>query len=275
MELSSYLNLHRLWHISTFELKRLFASKRGLVALCAFSLVWLLILRFLISESVAVIASPDFAAFASGLLNTIGIEAVLNWPVAELSVYWLIALLCFPTLCILMCNDQTVGDRERGTIRFLVLRSSRLELLLGRFLGQMLVLTILIALTLSSTLILVALRDGSLVSQGLHMSDFISLNIILALCPYVALMSLFNTFARSPRLTVVSVIIFFIAGGFIVKMLVWQFPALNFLDYIFPGVQINQMKSLSVSTAVVAAITVGQTVIYLFLAERILARSSI
>lgn len=275
MELSSYLNLNRLWHISTFELKRLFASKRGLIALCAFSLVWLLILRFIISESVTIIASPDYASFASGLLNSIGIERVLNWPVAELSVYWLVALFCFPTLCILLCNDQTVGDRERGTIRFLVLRSSRLELLIGRFLGQMLVLAILVALTVSSSLILVAIRDGSLVSQGLQMSDFISLNIILAMSPYVALMSLFNTFARSARLTVVSVIIFFIAGGFVVKMLIWQFPMLDVLNYIFPGVQINQMKSLSISTPIVAAITMGQTVVYLFLAERILARSSI
>ena len=54
------INVGRLTQIAGFELVRMFLTKRGLIALAAFALVWLVILRYPIGQAVGIISSPDF-----------------------------------------------------------------------------------------------------------------------------------------------------------------------------------------------------------------------
>lgn len=269
------INIGRLTQIAGFELVRVFLTKRGLVALAAFSLVWLLILRYLIGEAVNVINAPDFEQLVRGISGYIGLNKLLDWPEPELAMYWLVALYSFPTFSLFICSDQTVGDKGRGTLRFLSLRSTRFEILMGRFFGQVAVVACLIAITLVVTLGVLGFREPSLIISGFSRACTIFVMLIIAVCPFIALMSMINTFARSSRLAIVLAILFFAAGGIIVGLLSWQIPIFNLLDYVFPGVQIKNLAGENLSLLTSLSIPLLQTALFLIIAQRIFARSSL
>jgi ABC-type transport system involved in multi-copper enzyme maturation permease subunit len=253
----------------------MFLTKRGLIALAAFALVWLVILRYPIGQAVGIISSPDFEQIARDISGSIGLNKLLDWPEAEFAMYWLIALYSFPVFSLFICSDQTVGDRERGTLRFLSLRSTRFEILFGRFLGQLAVLTCLVGITLVATLAVLGFRDPSLLAGGVGRAVSIFLILIVTFAPFVALMSLINTFASSSRLSIVLAILYFTAGGIIVGLLEWQIPALSVLDYLFPGVQIELLAGQNLPLLSALAIPLVQTAVLLVVAQRVFARSSL
>ena len=269
------INVGRLTQIAGFELIRMFLTKRGLIALAAFALVWLVILRYPIGQAVGIISSPDFEQIARDISGSIGLNKLLDWPEAEFAMYWLIALYSFPVFSLFICSDQTVGDRERGTLRFLSLRSTRFEILFGRFLGQLAVLTCLVGITLVATLAVLGFRDPSLLAGGVGRAVSIFLILIVSFAPFVALMSLINTFASSSRLSIVLAILYFTAGGIIVGLLEWQIPALSVLDYLFPGVQIELLAGQNLPLLSALAIPLVQTAVLLVVAQRVFARSSL
>ena len=275
MATPSPVNVRRLTQIAGFELVRMFLTKRGLIALAAFALVWLVILRYPIGQAVGIISSPDFEQIARDISGSIGLNKLLDWPEAEFAMYWLIALYSFPVFSLFICSDQTVGDRERGTLRFLSLRSTRFEILFGRFLGQLAVLTCLVGITLIATLAVLGFREPSLLAGGLGRAVSIFLILIVTFTPFVALMSLINTFASSSRLSIVLAILYFTAGGIIVGLLEWQIPALSVLDYLFPGVQIELLAGQNLPLLSALAIPLVQTAVLLAVAQRIFARSSL
>ncbi|WP_404340412.1 ABC transporter permease [Pseudoalteromonas mariniglutinosa] len=269
------LHPQRLAQIALFELVRLFLTKRGLLAVAAFAICWLLILRYPIGQAVYLISSPEFADIAQQLFGVIGLGKLLDWPEAELAIYWLIALYSFPIFCLFLCSDQTVGDRQRGTLRFLSLRATRSEILLGRFLGQLLILAVLLFVTLMATLAMLTYREPSLFVAGLSHSFILLGNLLVAVMPFIALMSFLNTVAHSSRLTFVLAILFFAAGSIIVGIASWQLPILDVLNYLFPGYQLDRMAGQNAGLLLGLGLPLLQTALLLVLAERMFARSAL
>jgi ABC-type transport system involved in multi-copper enzyme maturation permease subunit len=275
MATSSLVNIGRLTQIAGFELVRMFLTKRGLIAMAAFALVWLLILRYPIGQAVSIISAPNFEQMARDISGSIGLSKLLDWPEAEFAMYWLIALYSFPLFAIFISSDQTVGDRERGTLRFLSLRSTRFEILFGRFLGQLGVLACLLAITLVATLGVLGYREPSLLMGGLSRAVSIFIIMVVVLSPFVALMSLINTFARSSRLAIVLAILYFAGGGIIVGILAWQVPALNALDYLFPGVNSKLLAGQNLPVLSALGVPLIQSAVFIAIAHRIFTRSSL
>ncbi|MBQ4858628.1 ABC transporter permease subunit [Pseudoalteromonas sp. MMG007] len=269
------INMRRLTHIAGFELVRMFLTKRGLIALAAFALVWLIILRYPIGQAVSIISAPDFEQLARDISGSIGLSKLLDWPESEFAMYWLIALYSFPLFAIFICSDQTVGDRERGTLRFLSLRSTRFEILFGRFLGQLAVLACLVGITLIATLAVLGFREPSLLAGGFFRALSIFLTLVVTLSPFVALMSLINTIARSSRLAIVLAILYFAGGGIVVGILAWQIPALNALDYLFPGVNSELLAGQNLPIMTALGVPLLQSVALIAIGHRIFTRSSL
>ena len=275
MATSSLVNIGRLTQVAGFELVRMFLTKRGLIAMAAFALVWLLILRYPIGQAVSIISAPNFEQMARDISGSIGLSKLLDWPEAEFAMYWLVALYSFPLFAIFISSDQTVGDRERGTLRFLSLRSTRFEILFGRFLGQLGVLACLLAITLVATLGVLGYREPSLLMGGLSRVVSIFIIMVVVLSPFVALMSLINTFARSSRLAIVLAILYFAGGGIIVGILAWQVPALNALDYLFPGVNSELLAGQNLPLLSALGVPLIQSAVFIAIAHRIFTRSSL
>lgn len=263
---------YRVWHIAFFELTRHFLTRKALIALLAFALVWLMIFRYPIYEAVELLANPQAKEFASRAFDSFGITPLLQWQEAELSVYWLISLYCFPAFAVYLAADQFVSDRQRGTLRFIALRATRLEILLGRFSGQVITLSVLIALTLAGSVIMLSLRDPSLAFTGLLRAMQIEGCLMFTLLPFIALMSLFNVVAKSSRMALIYAILLFTLGQLILSWLQTKLPALHWLDYFLPQTQVTLLIEHSFFAL---ALPVVQTAVLLFATYQLSKRSAL
>ncbi|MFY8272542.1 ABC transporter permease [Pseudoalteromonas sp. SSDWG2] len=238
------MNALRIVQLMKFELARHFLTKKAWLALLAFALVWLMIYRYGVYEAVSILANPDFEQFVMVVFGNLGIQSMLRWPDAEMTVYVLIASVTFPPFIIYLCSDQFVSDRERGTLRFISLRATRLEIVLGRFLGHCLSTAALIAISLCGAIILVALRDMTALDDALNHAVQFELLLLVNLMPFIALMSLLNTVARSARMALIYTILLYTIGMLIVTLLQVKLGLPVFFDYLFPGEPMDQIVTL-------------------------------
>jgi len=128
---------NHLWLISQFELKRGFATRRGMLSLVTFAVVWCVILLYPLRFVAELLLQEKGLIQDFSFFDFIGFGLIQQWPIPECGVFWHFALIIFPMLSITLAADQTCSDRERGTLRFIVLRSSRDSLFFGRFAGVM------------------------------------------------------------------------------------------------------------------------------------------
>lgn len=252
------------WLITRFELSRLFATPRGWVALAAFAVIWFCLLRYPIYEAAAQLQQPEIQAGLSQFVGMVGLYNLMRWPLPELIIYWLICLVLLPLAVVLTSADQTCGDRARGTLRFLTLRTSRDTLFFGRFFGQLLVQLLLISLSVVATLLLAMWRLQTLPLAAIEAALIMILNLLVVVMPVTALMALCSTLVRSSRLAIGLAIV---GGGVLVGLIGWvgwYFPdVLQLLAYL-PGAQIPQLlASYGWSSLSHAGLPLAQTLLLL------------
>lgn len=268
-------SMSRMFTLASFELVRLFLTKRGLLAIGAFSLVWFFILYYPVNYAADLVTTAEFRGAVEQLFGALGLNALLDWPVAELALYWLVAVYTFPLFTIAASSDQTCSDRARGTLRFISLRSTRNEILLGRFLGQVLITSILAILTLVATILLAMWRDTALALPAALLSATLFFNLFIAILPFVALMSFFNSFLNSAKLTIIWTILFFGIGSLVISLLSFKWPEAQYLNYLYPGTQLKHVVSQGSLSFSIYAIPLVQTIAYLALSSILMKRSAI
>jgi len=219
----------------------MFLTKRGGIALAAFATAWFFILYYGISTANELVSSDIFVNIAYQIFSGASMRELLSWPVAELSVFWVVAVYSFPIFSLVAASDQTCADRSRGTLRFIALRATRAEILFGRFLGQVLILAVLIACTLIATLLMASYRDASLFFVGLIKSLDIFKSILIAVMPFIALMSFFNSFIRSARLAIIASFLFFGLIPIVIAFIEYKLGLNTYLTYLIPGVQLSDV----------------------------------
>ena len=75
--------------LAATEIKRTLVTKKGLISLTAFTLVWLLLLLTVIYKA------PELIASGSSIGSMLGfgkVTALLQWKVPELGAYWFISV---------------------------------------------------------------------------------------------------------------------------------------------------------------------------------------
>ena len=260
--------------LALYELKRLFMTKRGLLSLLAFALVWFLILRYAIYGAAQFFTADALGGVMISLINSVAINNLMTWQIPELAVFWLVSLYVLPIFCIVLTADQTASDKARGTLRILHLRATRDEVFFGRFLGQMLILFFLIGLALCSTIALVVLRDANLLIPVLQLSVVLLINLLIVLLPYKALMAWVSSMAKSARQSTLYAIIIWIVFSMISGWLSAKFPQLLGLDWVLPGAQISELLKLSGwNTLSLAYLPILQTLVLLLIGRFMMQRS--
>jgi ABC-type transport system involved in multi-copper enzyme maturation permease subunit len=258
-----------------FEMVRLFNTKRGLLALLTFATIWFIMLYYFVGSAAAIVTSASFESMAANLFGVLGVSALLDWSVSEFAIYWLIAVYFFPIFAVVVCSDQICSDKQRGTLRFITLRCTRLELILGRYLGQLSIVLILILLTIIATSILASVRDITLLSASLIIGTKLSLELLIVVMPFIALMSLLNTVVSSAKLATVTATLFFALGPLIVTFIKYQFGQEFYLSLIFPGGQIDSMLSQSGLNGSHYILPLIQTFAFLVCSHFVMKRASI
>ena len=267
--------MRSVWLISQFELTRLFLTKRGAVLLAAFAIVWFLILKYPVSYSVGILANESFGDNITVFSSQLNLDYLLQWAYSEVAVYWLFAIFIFPFIAVLMTSDQTASDATRGTIRFLLLRTSRNQLLFGRFIGQLIIISILIALTMFAAFAMGVWREPSSALAAIPQLLLVASNLVLVCLPFIALMALFNSWIQSSKLSVVFTIILLPIVTGIISWLSGHISVLEHLLMAIPGVQLTdtvQMASFHYSSIVIPLV---QTAAYLGLAQFVLTRKAL
>jgi len=268
-------SLIRIWALAKFELIRLFLTKRGMVAILAFVTAWFIILYYPVNSAVNIVSSDNFRDMVEDTFGILGLSALLNWQVSEFTIYWLIALYFFPVFALGASSDQTCADRTRGTLRFISLRATRNEIILGRFIGQVVIIAILILLTLVATTTLAWWRESALLVPALLKASQLFIQLIIIVLPFIALTSFFNSFLRSAKLTSVVTLLFFGLGSLLIGLISYQLSSANYLNYIFPGVQLSDVVGQDKLTVVDFLIPLIQTCCYLALASMFMKRSAL
>ncbi|NKF50537.1 ABC transporter permease subunit [Shewanella sp. WXL01] len=262
--------------ISQFEVTKRFINPGGMIALLAYVLIWALILLYPVQSAADFLVNPMFKEFVIGLYGPGAFDTLFDAPVPEYAVLWCISLYLFPLFSLFICADQFCSDKQRGTFRFLTLRVSRSQLFFGRFIGQMAIQALLICVTLIATLLLVLIRDASLLLPSLSSALIILLNLIVVIMPYVALMAVFSLIAKTARQASIFAIVLWVIASMVISIINMQYPALEFLHWILPGSQISSMiNSLGINALIYAPIPLIQTVCFLLLGHSIMNRSKI
>ena len=262
--------------IAEFELKRSFATRKGLLSLLTFAVVWYFILNYPLRFAADLLAQEKGLTNDFSFFDFIGFGSLKDWPIPEFGVFWHFALILFPMLSITLAADQTCSDRERGTLRFLVMRCSRDSLFFGRFTGVMFIQTLFICATLFSTLALVLSRDITLFSNALSNLLPITINLTLAVLPFTAMMAALSAKVKSARqATLWAILIWtFLAG--IISGFAYYLPALAFFKWLIPGYQLSDLAQLSGwHTLQLAYIPLLQSLILLTLGRWIMARQAL
>jgi len=262
--------------ISQFELKRGFATRRGILSIVTFAVVWCVILLYPLHFAAELLVQEKDLTRDAGFFDFIGLGSLQQWPIPEFGLFWHFALLIFPMLSITLAADQTCSDRERGTLRFLVVRSSRDSVFFGRFAGVMAIQALWVSATALSTLALVLYRDAALLYSALPDLLVVTVNLILAVLPFTAMMAALSAKVKSARqATVWAILIWtFLAG--IIGGFAYYLPALAFFKFLIPGYQLSDLAELSGwQTLQLAYVPLMQSLILLALGRWIMARQAL
>tara|TARA_R110000737_G_scaffold337656_1_gene358024 strand:- start:8659 stop:9420 length:762 start_codon:yes stop_codon:yes gene_type:complete len=253
----------------------LFKTKRGLLALLAFATIWFIILYYFVGSASAIVSSPSFEGMAQQLFGTLGLTALLDWPVAEYAMYWLVAVYFFPSFALLVCSDQFCSDKHRGTLRFITLRATRAELIVGRYLGQLLIMAILILMTSIATTVLAIMRDLTLLAPSLQIGAKLTLELVIVAMPFIALMTLLNTLVNSARLAVVAATLIFALGPLSIAFINYQFGQSFYLNMLLPGEQISSILSQNNMATSQYILPLVQTLFLLIASHLMMKRASL
>ncbi len=262
--------------VGQFEVERGFATRKGLLFLVTFAVVWYFILLYPLQFIADLFVQEKDLKQHLSFFDFIGFGSLQHWPIPEFGVFWQFALLIFPMLSITLAADQTCSDRERGTLRFIVLRSSRDSLFFGRFAGVMVIQILLICATTLSTLALVLYRDATLFSPALSDLLVIVVNLTLAVLPFTAMMAALSAQVKSARqATVWAILIWtFLAG--IISGFAYYLPGLAFFKCLIPGYQLADLAQLSEwQTLQLAYIPLLQSFVLLTIGHWIMARQAL
>jgi len=237
--------LDHLLLISQFELKRSFATRSGLLSIVTFTVVWCVILLYPLRLAAELLVQEKGLMQGFSFLDVIGFGSLQKWPIPEFGLFWHFALLIFPLLSIMLAADQTCSDRERGTLRFIVVRSSRDRVFFGRFAGVMVIQALLIGAAALSTLALVLYRDAALFSSAVPDLLVVTVNVILAVLPFTAMMAALSAKVKSARQATVWAILIWTFLAAIIGGLAYYLPTLAFLTFLVPGYQLSNLAELS------------------------------
>ncbi|WP_440055877.1 ABC transporter permease subunit [Pseudoalteromonas sp. T1lg65] len=268
------MNIRRINLLAVFELQRLFATRRGIISLVTFVLVWYAILRYAVAEAVVFASDPNFKGFIDSFLGSVGAYGITQWKEIELAVYLMFSIFFFPLFVVLSSADQTVEDRTRGTLRFLSLRATRDEIVLGRFLGQTLNTLLLITLSALGTWLLMIIREPSLAIPGVVKAIALSLELTLIVMPFIAYMSLVNNFSNSSKMSMVNAILIYLLFSGVTVSIADHVPVVIELLHVMPGFQIDETVRLSNNSARFV-IPLLQTIGFLLISTLLLRRRAL
>ena len=219
--------LANMWVLISQELSRAFTSRQGVIYLGAFSFFCYLFINYGVLAYAFI--SPELGGTKLG---------------ATFQHYYSVATYGFPILCLFLAANQTGPDRERGTLRFINLRCTRDEIFFSRFISQVLIQLVYIAISL---IFLVALATYQLGYDTSVLPDALLalVNIGIVIFPFVALMALVSVLVKQPRQATFYAGVLWSLSSIFMGLIEEYLPMLAPLNILVLGMQFSDLNELT------------------------------
>lgn len=270
----------RIQILARAEIQRFVGSRRGLVSLLAFCLLWYAALAWFVMPAGRLASGSAGAGLEVVLDRYLGLGNLLRWPASEFAAWWVAALYLLPFVAVVASADQIASDRARGTLRYIVLRASRLEILGGRFLGQAIIMAGAVLATVLSTAAVVFYQHRSLTPNEafetvawLPVVGFACFALWLTLLPWLALMALVSALSKTPGQATRYALVIWLLLSILGAWLSSRFGAHVVFDHLLPGSPVRTLLSQSGSdTLLPASIGLVHTAIFFSFAAVVMYR---
>jgi ABC-type transport system involved in multi-copper enzyme maturation permease subunit len=146
-----------------------------------------------------------------------------------------LVLALMPLLCLVLAYDQTATDIETRHVRYLLFRSDRLSIYLGKALGALGIIAGAVGLVLLVVGGFLGVRSNSLEGlTGVVYLVRIWLTAVLYAVPFVALLGLMSALVGRPRRTLTFTILYWFAVGTAGGLLSLADESFSNLHYLYP-----------------------------------------
>jgi len=223
-----------LWVVIALELERVFFSRQGWGYLLVFSFFWVLLLKYIVFSDLLLM-------LGSALPSDSYLEKVF-------SNFFKMSLYLFPILSLFMAANQTSLDRERGTLRFITLHSSRDLIFFARFISQLVIHYIFIFISLFITLVMGFYQGYFMLLDGVELvfqSLIIGGNLAIIMLPFIALMALLSALLTSPRQVTFYAGVIWGLAMLAINIISHYLPMAHVLSIFVPGMQFVKLTGLS------------------------------
>lgn len=246
--------------ITFFEIGRIVRSAQGILFFCFFALVygWIGSKLYEINSEMNQmlgatpnIQAPEAQVALSLFLELVGwltgleasaLQDLMTKAPPVLVAFSFCAMVFAPLLSIFGSFDQTAGDMSNKHIRYLLIRTDRTSLYVGKTLGAFLVLT-LANLLLGLVLFGLSLAGGAPLGAALFHSLRIAAMLSIFALPFVSLMGLANAMTGHNALSLLVALAYYFIVWVFSSIGSWINPKFEYVSYLFPTALKYQLMS--------------------------------
>lgn len=241
------MSLRDIWVIARFEVVRHLRSRHAiaagllLVAFCGFGAYQLAEFADKLAE-LGREMGPALDLIAGMVervtdLPVVGIRGLLREHPPVLVALFALVMGLMPLLCIILAYDQTATDIETQHVRYLLFRSDRVSIYLGKALGAQMIVAIAIALVLLIFGVFLGIRTNSLEGmKGVMYLGRIWVTAVLYALPFVALLGLSSALLGRARRSLSVTFLYWFTVVTLAGLLSLANESFEQLGYLFPSI---------------------------------------
>lgn len=192
------LNLYRLKELTLFNFWYSLSSLKSLAFIIPYFLFWYLVFDNVMLLAVEWLQSTQGIIFISWITQDqeLALELFVDRS-ASLSIYLLVSITLTPLFIIVAANNQYSSDITRGAFRFLLMRATRAEIYVSRFIAVSSLVLICISITSAWALIQALLNEEDTLEALTVFGLQTFVLVFIYSLPFIAFMSMVSAFARS------------------------------------------------------------------------------
>lgn len=170
-------------------------------------------------------------------LPAVAIGGLLDDHPPVLVALFALVMTLMPILCLVLAYDQTATDIETRHVRYLLFRTDRLSIYLGKSLGALGIIGAAIGVALLVVGTFLGLRSSSLEGiSGVVYLARIWLTAVAYAVPFVALLGLFSALVGRPRRSLSFTVLYWFAVSTAAGVLGFADESFHNIRYLFPTV---------------------------------------
>lgn len=215
-------------------LQRSLLSASGILFLVFYGIIWYVFFSNAATEKLNSLGDPEAYSFMSLFAHSSTLDSLFVNNSPFLSVFYIVILFVTPGFVMWGAGDQTSKDISSKYMRFLMPRTGRFEIYIGRFLGAV-AFTFIIQISICLIALIIALSISHTDQNVVMYSLRIMIGIMAYTVAFVAFMSFLTALTGSTAIAVLTAITSYAVLITISDLLSKRFPYLEVVGWLVPS----------------------------------------